>query len=457
MKKLPLESIRKLLNSNVVLSLLGNGVATVLSLLSFTLQARWMSTSALGGFIYLYTIYTLFDTVRTGLMYNALLQQGAASTSEKGFRRWEGAVWQINLLFSAVGVLLGTAVVLVGQTWIPIDGKALGWLALSIMVSIPGNISSWMLLVRSRFRPMQIQKVLYPAIMIVILAGMQFRGGITQEKMMLANLGLTAGLSLLSIGAGWCLPQSVTRGTLQERKHFYRYGKFSIGALLGSSLLRNSDIYLLRFFVGPEAIALYSIPLRLIQIIEVPLRSVVSASIPAIVKAFHHDTPRVLSRMVAREAGGLVICLVPVAALGFLLADYLVVWLAGAQYKAAAPLVRIFMVYSLLLPLDRYLGVTLDAIGKPKANLIKMFGMLAINVVGDCLALWLFPTPEAVAAVSIVTFGSGILIGLHHANQHKVPLTLRSIGAQGLFFVRELLDKGLKKEKAEPASSALTK
>ena len=52
----------------------------------------------------------------------------------------------------------------------------------------------------------------------------------------------------------------------------------------------------------------------------------------------------------------------------------------GAYAEAAAPF-RWFLLYALLLPLDRFLGLALDALGRPHLNTVKV-GAIDAAVVG---------------------------------------------------------------------------
>jgi O-antigen/teichoic acid export membrane protein len=79
--------------------------------------------------------------------------------------------------------------------------------------------------------------------------------------------------------------------------------------------------------------------------------------------------------------------------------------IGGGKYVAteAANLYRILIVCSLLFPLERFLGVTLDIIGRPQLNLVKVVLALVVNVVADVACIYFTRNIYGVAAASIIT------------------------------------------------------
>ena len=72
----------------------------------------------------------------------------------------------------------------------------------------------------------------------------------------------------------------------------------------------------------------------------------------------------------------------------------------------------------MLLPIDRFFGITLDIINKPHLNMIKVFIMLAVNVTGDFLGIFIFHSLYSVAVASIFTFFSGAIFGYWALKKH---------------------------------------
>ncbi|GAB4045383.1 lipopolysaccharide biosynthesis protein [Spirosoma litoris] len=437
--RLTVDYLKSLLRKNAVVSLLGNGVSMLLGLLTFILLARWLTKSDFGEWSLLLTSYILFDTVRTGLVLNALIQQASHCENDDELRNWAGAAWQVGSLFTILcGSLLVVSVLI--SRWVVgplMDVDSLLWLLLVGVISLPLSVASWLLQTKSRFGALQWSKLIHPLIFLVLLSLAYLNNALSIKAVGLAYLLAMVVSSLVSITTGWAFMSSYFTGTALERQPLLNYGKYSIGALLCSNLLRSSDIYLIRIFLGTDAVALYSIPQRLIQLLEVPIRSIVVTSIPEMVKLHRTNQPERLADFFRKNAGGLWIALLPVSLFCIIFAEPLVTALGGSQYRDATVIFRIFMVYSALIPLDRYVGVLLDSIGVPKANMTKIFIMLVINILGDLIALQIFHSVTAVAFVSIFTFGTGVVLGFSMIGK-RLPITGWQVvraGHKGLFLL----------------------
>jgi Na+-driven multidrug efflux pump len=114
-----------------------------------------------------------------------------------------------------------------------------------------------------------------------------------------------------------------------------------------------------------------------------------------------------------------------------------VLFLGGSEYKESLPMMatvfRIFAIYSILLPIDRFTGVALDSINKPRFNFNKVMIMAGANIVGDFIAVFAFQSIEAVAIVTVLFTLIGIVLGYYYLNR-EVTLSLKSLFLKVSFF-----------------------
>ncbi|MEM9186872.1 MAG: hypothetical protein AAGB00_10285, partial [Planctomycetota bacterium] len=96
----------------------------------------------------------------------------------------------------------------------------------------------------------------------------------------------------------------------------------------------------------------------------------------------------------------------PVALGGFVFAEQMVLFLGGDEYRDSLPLLtlifRVFSAYIMLLPIDRFTGVLLDSINKPKLNLYKVLVMTSANIILNLLAVFVFESLVAVAVGTVL-------------------------------------------------------
>jgi O-antigen/teichoic acid export membrane protein len=69
------------------------------------------------------------------------------------------------------------------------------------------------------------------------------------------------------------------------------------------------------------------------------------------------------------------------------------------------------MCFAILLPVDRFFGISFDILGKPQKNMTKVFIMLAVNISCDFLGIYLFHNIYGIAIASIFTFVVGVGYG----------------------------------------------
>jgi len=97
--------------------------------------------------------------------------------------------------------------------------------------------------------------------------------------------------------------------------------------------------------------------------------------------------------------------------ISFIFAPFLMFIIAGKAYMGSAGLLRIFLIYSLLLPLDRFFSITLEVLGKAHLTLMKVLLMLLINIIGDIYCINHFGTIASVSGNSFIMLMVGIIFG----------------------------------------------
>jgi O-antigen/teichoic acid export membrane protein len=405
-------------------SLLGNGGSAVLGILTIGLLARWLTPDAFGSWMLYQTAYVLFETVRSGLVLNALIRFINQTREPARHERLAGAAWQLCVGFTLAVIAVWVLVALLpgAEAYLGGPDTAL-WFTLTSLVTLPSVVAHWLLHSHSRFFPLQLIRVASQLVLLLGIGGAYALNRLDYPA--LCGLFFLSGgtVGLLTLLNGWSGARYFRRGTRQERKQLLDFGKYTIGTLLASNLLRSADVFLLGIFLGPGAVAVYAIPQRLMQILETPLRSIVVTSIPKLAELHQRAQPAEWAEVFHRLSGRLWFGLLPVALVGILGAPVWVTLLGGSQYREAALILQLFLIQGLLLPLDRYAGVGLDTVGRPQANLVKVLLMLTVTVLADLVVLLSGGTVTAVAGVALLTFSVGLLAG-YRLLSRAVPVSL---------------------------------
>lgn len=226
------------------------------------------------------------------------------------------------------------------------------------------------------------------------------------------------------------------------------FGKYSMGTMLGSSGLSNSDTFILMAFLGPEAVAIYSVPFRIIGLYDIPLRALTQIAFPSLAQAREKFSNSIFRKEFEKQNGFSFLVLLPLSILIFVFAEELVTLVGGVEYVSSASILRVFSVYLMITPLDRFGGMALDIVNKPNMNFVKMMLMLSFNIVGDLVVVLLGGGVLHVALVSIFTFLLGGGLSYYYLRK-DVPFRPLRIVRHGMVEITYSLEKlGLKKVKS---------
>jgi O-antigen/teichoic acid export membrane protein len=224
--------------------------------------------------------------------------------------------------------------------------------------------------------------------------------------------------TLICYFKGWTGLEYYFFKTKDGLKKLFHFGKFSMGTLVGSNLLKGSDTFLIGKFLGTVGVATYNVPSRVVDVFDLVIRSFAITNMPTLSAIYASGNHKLLKKEFERKTGFLFILLLPASLISFLYAEEIVLILAGEQYRDAAILLKLFSIYTALTPIDKLSGVMLDIINKPDLNFVKVILMLSVNVIGDIFCLYTFGTLESVAIVSIFTFATGVFYGIYLLNKH---------------------------------------
>jgi O-antigen/teichoic acid export membrane protein len=153
---------------------------------------------------------------------------------------------------------------------------------------------------------------------------------------------------------------------------------------------------------------------------EIPLRSFMATAFPKMSKASSMSKNEEVRNIFYTYSGALTLLFIPVALVCIVFAKYFILILGGAQYiESNVPIIlfQIFAIYGLFLPIDRFTGVALDSINRPKKNFYKVVVMVVLNIIGDLIALYIFKSLIMVAVVTILFTIVGQMVGFHFLNK----------------------------------------
>ncbi|WP_435624550.1 oligosaccharide flippase family protein [Flagellimonas sp.] len=226
-------------------------------------------------------------------------------------------------------------------------------------------------------------------------------------------------------------------------KELVNFGKYSMGTLISSSLLKSSDTFIIGMspILGSAGIAMYAIPLKLTDLLGIPLHSFTMTAYPRMAKKSVEGDVFGAKKIFYSYVGIVTLLFFPVALGGFVFAEHMVLFLGGNEYVDSLPLLtlifRVFTVYIMLLPIDRFTGVLLDSINKPKLNLYKVLVMTFSNIILNVLAVFVFESLVAVAIGTVLFTIMGMVMGFYYLKK-EIQVESKQIVSESLVFLKNL-------------------
>jgi len=416
--------------SNNIHSLIGNVVFAAFSMFLFLFMVRLLSKDMYGRWIIFITAVSLLDMLRLGLTGTGAIRAISTTSGDEQYRNISA-----SYRLSIYSTLVITAI------FIPL-----------YLILKPYFGDSYYLPVL----------LYYPLLAFANLAHMQatnYSQGMINFKRVMIIRSIVGSLNCLSIGLYiWFFKVTLTGIIITysfsdiaasmmvialkwDGRQYLKYrckpniisllhfGKYSTASFVGSNLLRSSDtiIISLSAVLGAPAVAIYAIPLKFVEIIEIPLRSFTATAFPKLSLAYKTGKAE-FGKVMKMYVSYSILMLIPVVIIIPFFSEMILRFFGGKGYADSLELQKqilyIISFYILALPHDRYSGIALFAFDKPGLNFYKILIMLAINVVFDVIAVFVFNSLIMVAIGSVIFTYIGIGIGWYYIKKFS-GFTLR--------------------------------
>ncbi len=422
------------------MSLSGNFIFAVLGFLSIFILARSFNKDLFGEWVMYITAVTFVEMVRFGLTRTAVVRFLAGALSDAEGNEIVGSGWVIQIVLTLVVIVLVYASYLLFPTAISESGFHLFfvWYPLMAVAVLPFNNSLTILQAKQKFDSIILLRLVSMGSFIVFITINYFVLKLDVVYIVYAHIGSNALASVFGIMMRWSGLATLFKAKKTRIVELLNFGKFSLGTLVGSNLLKSSDTILLGIMMTKADAAIYAIPIKLIEVLEIPLRSFIAVALPRMSRESRLGNNEEVKNIFYRYSGVLTLLFIPLMMLLYLFANELVDFLGGSEYNDLASPVnvfRIFLIYGMVLTIDRFTGVTLDCINKPRSNLIKVIFMALANIIGDILAILIFNTLEAVAVVTILNSLVGVLVGYYFLNK-ELTINFAQIPKKGWQFIK---------------------
>ena len=442
--------LKKIAREDNFLSLTGNLVIAVLGIGGFALLARSLSLNVFGEWVLFVTGGSFIEMFRFGITNTGLIRF-LSGADEDSRTKLIGS----NALIGLGSTFLIAIILVFCYTFfndkISNSGYNLffKWYPLLAFLNLPWNNALVVLQADRKYDKILAIKAINSGLFFLMILVHFFFIEMGLNQLVIALLIINAITSLMTIILGWDGTKYITKASSVTNKTLLNFGKYTTFTLIGSNLLRSADVLIISLSpMGNAAVALYSIPLKLTELQQIPLRSFVATAFPKMSKASVHNKVSEVKDLFYTYSGALSYLFVGISLFTFIFAEFFVFVISGNQYLKTDPatrfnvvnIVRVFSIYGLLLPIDRMTGIGLDSINKPNINALKVFIMVIANVIGDLIAVFIFKSLLLVAVSTIFFTLVGIWIGMYFLNK-ELTISYKEIFSSGIKFYTNLFNK----------------
>nr|WP_298929763.1 oligosaccharide flippase family protein [uncultured Allomuricauda sp.] len=427
-------------------SLMANVSVAFLGLVSFMLLTRQLGKELFGEWVLFITLATFVDLLRFGLTRTSSVRllSGADDQKQKNIL---GSTFKINLKLLGVLTFLcwGAHVALLIFNLEINNGYRLFlfYYPFLALANLSWNNAMSLFQADQNFRRMMVVRLSNVGLFCLFLILNQWWLKLGLLEIVWVNIAVNAVSGIWCSAKNWDGLTYLKHAKRNVEKELVNFGKYSMGTLISSSLLKSSDTFIIGMspFLGSAGIAMYAIPLKLTDLLGIPLHSFAMTAYPRMSKKSIEGDLGGVKKIFYSYVGIITLLFFPVALVSFVFAEYMVLFLGGNEYIDSLPLLtlifRVFTVYIILLPIDRFTGVLLDSINKPKLNLYKVLVMTFANIILNVLAVFVFKSLVAVAMGTVLFTVMGIFLGFYYLKR-EIQIQSRQIVSESVLFLKNL-------------------
>lgn len=434
-------SLIKRLNNAHVWSVSANGITAVINMLTISVLYRSLPMADIGVWVFFQTFVLFADTFRWGLLNTAFVKFYAGVNAQRA-REVIGSIWYLALAITGIFCLLGVPGFFLSEHIADVGLKySFRFLALSLIVTAPTVVALCVAQGESRFDRILYIRLYTNGVFLGLVFLLLLIGQVRLDFIIYANLVANLVGSLVTWGMGWTRIECVPRRSTACIRELFHFGKFNVATAITSGLFRITDTALINFVLGPASLAVYALAQRLMEVIEIPLRSFTATAMPLLSAAFNRGQKDGFIYLLQKYIGLISLLLIPGAVLTIGAAEFAVGLIGGNAYRGteAAHVFRLLMLFALLCPADRFMAVALDAIHKPDLNFKKVLWMIAVNLVASWIGLTVLGTIYGIALASVFPTLLAVLISYHALQRHYRVFNLADSYKIGFLELKSLL------------------
>lgn len=423
-----------------VYSLLTKGLTVLFGFANFYILIRLLSRDDYGAWVLFISVCTVMELVKHGFIRNPLIRY-LAITEKKDWGQLQTASLFLN---STIGLLQLVALLLfaflLSKFWGVLQLKSLFFIYMITTIAlIPTNHLEIIQQAEMKFKEIFYSCVLrHGLLFLYILLSLYYDSPISLDQLAFVQCACTIAGASLAFALNFKLLTLTKRLEKKWLMELFHYGKFTFGTNISSMVVKNIDTWMLGRMISTEAVTIFNPAIRVSNLVEVPTDTLSFIYFPHITKNIRSQTRdgKSVKYFYERAVASILAIMIPVVIIINLFSHQVIQFIAGRGFEDTAPILQVTMLFGLLIPFNRFLGITLDAIGKAAQNFRIVLITAGLNIISNIFFIGYYGIIGA-AVGTLTTYGIMVTSNLFFLNR-EFGVSLFSIASQVVGFYRSL-------------------
>ncbi len=170
-------------------------------------------------------------------------------------------------------------------------------------------------------------------------------------------------------------------GNKKSIAELFHFGKYTLGTTISSTFVKSTDTWMIARMISTSGVADYNPALRISSIVEVPTLAVASIIFPQVSKQMQEHGVEGVRDVYCKSVSLILALMVPMVMPLYIFSDSIIEIIFGKNYMEAAPILRVTIFYTLIIPFNRQFGTLMDALKMPKLNFYLLVMVAVLNVI----------------------------------------------------------------------------
>jgi lipopolysaccharide exporter len=355
-------------------------------------MVRMMPKSDIGIWVLFTSVTTILEMIRNGFIRNPFIAHLVTAEDKDKRTVVTASLFLHGVLGGVVSILLLLGALPLARFW---DAPGLDKLfllyALNNIIFIPFLHFEYLQQARSNFKAIFISNLCRLSVLgIYIMVAFFLEKPLTLVELAIVQIVATAIGSLVSYYFVRGFRSLLTKVDFKFMKELFHFGKYTFGTNISSMFVKSTDSWMIGRFISSAGVAVYNPAIRIANLVEVPTLAIASIVFPKVAEKMRDRGVEGVRDIYTKSVSLILACMVPMILPLYIYAEEIITVIFGNDYIDSAPILRVTIFYTLIIPFNRQFGTVMDSLKNPKINFYLLVMVAVLNVIFNYIFLQMF-------------------------------------------------------------------